>query len=198
MIATHQQRVRQAIAKGSEQLPRTATTTTGATDGDNAQHRPKRLGGRRTKPIFSPSRHTFGDSSVTTGARRTDYLRHNTQFQLLWIGSAASALGSNISLLAFPLLVLSLTGSPAMAGVVSAVGMACDLIFSLPAGVCADRWDRRRVLLTCEIARAALLASIAIAAWANCLTFGHIVAVAAGEEALGALLVQHAKWLSDP
>ena len=40
-------------------------------------------------------------------------LRRNRDFQLLWIGQAASALGSRASTVAYPLLVLTLTGSPA-------------------------------------------------------------------------------------
>jgi len=45
-------------------------------------------------------------------------LRRNRDFMLLWSGQTLSALGSQVSLVAYPLLVLALTGSPAKAGVV--------------------------------------------------------------------------------
>ncbi|MEV4887891.1 MFS transporter [Nonomuraea sp. NPDC055795] len=74
-------------------------------------------------------------------------LRKNLRFQLFWLGSAASGLGSTLTLLAYPLLVLALTGSPGQAGLISAVSLASGMLFALPAGVLVDRWDRRRVLL---------------------------------------------------
>src|SRR5260370_39460213 len=43
-------------------------------------------------------------------------LRRNRDFQLLWGGQAVSLLGSQTSKIAYPLLVLALTGSPAQAG----------------------------------------------------------------------------------
>ena len=41
-------------------------------------------------------------------------LRRNRDFNLLWVGQVVSDLGANISAIAFPLLVLATTGSPAM------------------------------------------------------------------------------------
>ena len=124
---------------------------------------------------------------TATGSNKADSLRRNKQFQLIWGGSAASALGSNVSVLAYPLLVLALTGSPGTAGVVSAVALASELLFSLPAGVWADRWDRRRVLLSCEVVRAVLVGSVAVAAYLDSLTLTHIIVVAATEDAAGTL-----------
>jgi hypothetical protein len=43
-------------------------------------------------------------------------LRRNRDFQLLWGGQAVSLLGSQTSKVAYPLLVLAMTGSPAKAG----------------------------------------------------------------------------------
>src|SRR5262249_28585381 len=45
-------------------------------------------------------------------------LGKNRDFQLLWAGQAISVLGSRTSQLAYPLLVLAMTGSAAAAGVV--------------------------------------------------------------------------------
>ena len=64
-------------------------------------------------------------------------LWRNRDYLLLWSGQAVSTLGSGISGLAFPLLVLSLTGSPAQAGFVAAVSGVPWPLISLPAGA---RW----------------------------------------------------------
>ncbi|MBF6473280.1 MULTISPECIES: MFS transporter [Nocardia] len=124
---------------------------------------------------------------MTATAEHAKELRRNKQFQWLWVGSAVSALGSDISALAFPLLVLSFTGSPAMAGAVSTVGFTTRLLFSLPGGVWGDRWDRRRVLLSCEVIRAISVGTVALAAIMGRLTIAHIIAAAAILGAAGAL-----------
>jgi hypothetical protein len=60
-------------------------------------------------------------------------LRGNRDFTLLWTGETLSALGSNVSQIAFPLLVLALTGSAAKAGIVGfARGLPVALL-ALPA-----------------------------------------------------------------
>ncbi|MGW2270228.1 MFS transporter [Streptomyces yangpuensis] len=116
-------------------------------------------------------------------------LRGNRKFQLLWIGSTASALGTQLSALAYPLLVLALTGSPGMAGLVGGVGFAATLVLSLPAGVWVDRWDRRRVLLSCEAVRSLAIATVAVAIVMDRLTLTHLIAVAAVNGAASALFV---------
>lgn len=77
-------------------------------------------------------------------------LRKNAQFQLLWVGSAVSQLGSEVTKLAMPLLVLALTGSPGWAGIVAGARTAAVILVLAPAGVWVDRWDRRRTLITSQ------------------------------------------------
>jgi MFS family permease len=90
-------------------------------------------------------------------------LWRNRDYVLLWGGQVISTIGSGISELAFPLLVLAVTGSPAQAGIVAALGSVPASLFSLPAGVLVDRWDRKRVMLFCEVGRFLSLASIPLA-----------------------------------
>ena len=78
----------------------------------------------------------------------------NRDYALLWSGEVVSTLGSQMSLLAYPLLALDLTGSSAKAGLVGTVATATRLAFRLPAGALVDRWDRRRTLLGCDLIRA--------------------------------------------
>jgi hypothetical protein len=63
--------------------------------------------------------------------------RRNTTFQLLWAGGAVSQLGSELTRLATPLLVLVRTGSPAWAG--TGAGVAAAVLTQVPAGVWVDR-----------------------------------------------------------
>jgi MFS family permease len=91
-------------------------------------------------------------------------LWRNRDYMLLWSGQAVSTLGGGISELAFPLLVLALTRSPAQAGFVAAVTGLPYLLISLPAGALVDRLDRKRVMLVCDTVRAINIGSIPLAA----------------------------------
>ncbi|MBA3788058.1 MAG: MFS transporter [Actinobacteria bacterium] len=97
---------------------------------------------------------------------------------LLWAGQAVSELGTRTAQIAYPLLVLALTGSPAKAGLVGFASRVPFLLFSLPAGALVDRWDRKRIMLVCDAGRAVGVGSIAIALAAGSITFTHILLVA--------------------
>ena len=92
-------------------------------------------------------------------------------------GQAVSALGDAITLTAMPLLVLALTGSGTWMGVVGALQFLPDLVFSLLAGVLADRVDRRRLVTIADLGRAALTVMIPLAHWTGLPVLGVLVAV---------------------
>ncbi len=94
--------------------------------------------------------------------RRRNYLT-------LWGGKLISTTGSQMTQIAFPLLVLALTQSAAIAGFAGALRMLPYLLLSLPAGALVDRWDRRRVMILCDSGRAIALGSIPLA-----LLLGHL------------------------
>ena len=102
-------------------------------------------------------------------------LRRNRDFQLLWSGQAVSLLGSQTSRIAYPLLVLAMTGSPAKAGIAGFAAMLGYLLFPLPAGMLADRHDRKRIMIACDAIRLAAVGSIAVAFWAAHLTYAQIL-----------------------
>src|SRR5437868_15241751 len=81
-------------------------------------------------------------------------LWRNRDFLLLVSGQAVSSAGSQISLVAFPLLILALTNSPAQAGLMTAVRGLAFALFCLPAGSLIDRLDRKLVMILCDIGRA--------------------------------------------
>jgi predicted MFS family arabinose efflux permease len=111
-------------------------------------------------------------------------LRKNRDFMLLWSGQAVSELGSRAAWLAYPLLVLELTHSPAKAGVVTFVNRFPFFLFSLPAGALVDRWNRKRIMLVCDAGRLVGAASIALALLLGRASFVQVVVVAAIEGTL--------------
>jgi MFS family permease len=81
---------------------------------------------------------------------------------MLWIGQILSDLGSEFGALAYPLLILALTHSPAIAGAVGTVTAAAAFATRLPAGAFADRVDRRQTMMLCDGVRAVVLAVFAV------------------------------------
>jgi predicted MFS family arabinose efflux permease len=111
-------------------------------------------------------------------ATATSPLRANRDFQLLWSGQAVSVIGTAITGIAYPLVTLSITGSPAAAGIVGFVGKVPYILFQLPAGAIADRVDRRRLMIACDAGRLAALGSIPVALWLGHLTVAQLALVA--------------------
>ncbi len=105
-------------------------------------------------------------------------LWRNRDFMLLWSGQLVSTIGSQVSQLAFPLLVLAITRSPAQAGIAGALRGLPFALLCLPAGALVDRWDRKRVMLLCDSGRALALGSIPVALWLNHLSFLQLCLVA--------------------
>ncbi|HEY3184330.1 MAG TPA: MFS transporter [Gaiellaceae bacterium] len=90
-------------------------------------------------------------------------LARNRDFVLLQAGQLLSALGSSSTTIAYPLLVLAVTHSPAQAGVVGFARVLPEPILNLPAGLVADRWDRKRLMIAADCARAVALAALGAA-----------------------------------
>ena len=96
-------------------------------------------------------------------------LWRNKDFLLLWGSQGVSVLGTRVSGLALPLLVLETTHSAAQAGLITSARMIPYLIFGLPAGALVDRWNRKTTMIVCDIARCIALGSVPVA-WA----LGHL------------------------
>jgi Na+/melibiose symporter-like transporter len=78
-------------------------------------------------------------------------------FRLLWAATALSNLGDGLRLVALPLLATSVTSDPRLiAGVVVAERLPW-LLFILPGGAWADRFDRRRLRMRLDLARAVVM-----------------------------------------
>jgi MFS family permease len=88
-------------------------------------------------------------------------LRRNRDFVLLQAGQLLSTFGSNMSSLAYPLLALAVTHSAAKAGYVGAVILAPLIAFNLVAGVAADRFERKRLMIVADVVGMATLGALA-------------------------------------
>jgi MFS family permease len=107
-----------------------------------------------------------------------DSLFARRDFRYLLLGQTASQFGTQISGVAIPLLaVLTLHASPWQLGLVNASATVAFAVIGLPAGVWLDRIRRRRVLVASDLARAALLASIPLAAWWGWLSIAQLILV---------------------
>src|SRR5215469_8969633 len=82
-------------------------------------------------------------------------------FMLLWGGQLVSWLGTEVSSIALPLVVLALTGSTAQAGIVAAIRGLVYVIWALPAGALLDRWNRKTVMLVANLGSGLAMGSIA-------------------------------------
>ena len=105
-------------------------------------------------------------------------LARNHDFTVLWTGATISELGSRMSMFVFPLLAFQLTGSAFMAALAESahlLGMAAAL---LPAGLLADRFDRRRLMRLASASGVLLYVSLVAAGLAGVLTMPHLLAVA--------------------
>ncbi|MET9225531.1 MFS transporter [Lentzea sp. NPDC003310] len=114
-------------------------------------------------------------------------LSRNRNYHILWTGQLFSEFAAELTLIAFPLLILSMAGSPLQMGVASSVLAVATTAAVAPAGVLADRWDRKKIMLVCQALRVLAISSLAVALHLDHYTFGHLLAVAVVEGVLGSV-----------
>src|SRR5918997_1330338 len=103
--------------------------------------------------------------------RHSDYLR-------LWGAQGISAFGSQITLLALPLVaILTLDATAFQVAALTAIEFAPFIFVGIPAGVWVDRLRRRPILVLTDIGRGASLLSIPLAYGLDALTLLHLYAV---------------------
>lgn len=107
-------------------------------------------------------------------------LKRNRNFRRYFVGQAVSLIGDQVGLIALPLTaVLALDASPAQMGALTTVALVPNLLFSLHAGAWVDRFGhRRRVMLTADVGRGLVIATIPIAYAFGHLGWGHLYVVA--------------------
>jgi MFS family permease len=94
-------------------------------------------------------------------------LRVSRNFRLLQAGSFLTGMGTQAALVAVPFQVYTITGSPALTGLLGAVELVPLIGFSLYGGAIADRVDRRKLLLWSQIALATTSGLLALITFAD-------------------------------
>jgi Na+/melibiose symporter-like transporter len=114
----------------------------------------------RPSPAAVRSAERESQRGVATLRRRRSGSGLSTNFRLLWAATTLSNLGDGLRIVAMPLLATSVTSDPRLiAGVVVAERLPW-LIFILPGGAWADRFDRRRLRMGLDLARAVVVAAL--------------------------------------
>ncbi|WP_203704595.1 MFS transporter [Asanoa iriomotensis] len=109
-------------------------------------------------------------------------------FLLLWSGQTVSEVGSQITVLALPLVaLLELDASTFEVGLLSAAVTVAYLLVALPAGALVERLSKRRVMVWADLGRLALIGSIPVAAGLGTLTLAQLYLVALANSVLSVL-----------
>jgi MFS family permease len=124
--------------------------------------------------------------------------RHRN-FLLLWGGQTASQTGSQVTIVALPLVaIVLLQASTFQVGLLATATTSAFLLISLPAGVLADRVRKRRLMLGCDLVLAVTIGSVPAAQAAGVLTVGQLYLVALVSSACGAIfLVAYTSYLPE-
>jgi MFS family permease len=109
----------------------------------------------------------------------TGGVARSQSFRTFWFGQGMSQIGSAVSLAALPLIAAIIVGvSPAQMGVLVALETIPALLFTIPAGILADRADRRVILIATDISRAMVIGLVPLAALTGRLSFELLAFVA--------------------
>ncbi|MFJ9468156.1 MFS transporter [Streptomyces caniferus] len=106
-------------------------------------------------------------------------LWRNRDFSLFWGGQSLSLIGSQVSVVALPLMALeTLHATTFKVGLLTTFSTLPWLLVSLPAGVIVDRCRKRKVMFWCDIGRFLTLSSVPVAAGLGILSLTHLYVVA--------------------
>ena len=88
-------------------------------------------------------------------------LRNRALVRLL-VGETVSSIGDWLYLVAILVVVYQITDDPVILGIVGAARLVPFVLLSVPAGIVADRYDRRTILLVTDLVRGALMIVLAV------------------------------------
>jgi MFS family permease len=126
------------------------------------------------------------EAAQTTGGNALAALRHR-RFRRFAAGALLSLVGNWVEAASFGYVVLLLGGSAATLGLIGFLNTIPNLVFGLPAGVIADRYDRRRLLLGYQGANMAVAVLLAVLWQTGALTVPLMGAIAIVGGSLGTL-----------
>ena len=100
---------------------------------------------------------------------QTSLFRH-AAFTRFWVGDIASTLANQMLVLAVGWQIYDITNSALSLGLVGLAHFGAQLLFTLPAGHAADRYERRHIMTICQgvqCAAAVTLAAANLGGWIN-------------------------------
>lgn len=130
---------------------------------------------------------TAPDPDVTATGHVVDTLRQ-PGFGALWTSNLVHFSAWYAQLLILQWLVTSLTESRTLLGVVGFAQGASMFLLSPAAGVAADRWPRRNLLLGARLALAAIVGAITVGLAFDAVSVWHLVVASAGFGVLASLM----------
>ncbi len=86
-----------------------------------------------------------------------ELIRRNRNFRCLWAGQVVSLLGDWFNLIASAILIADLTGSGLALGFLFTIRMIAPFVIAPIAGICADRYNRKHLLIITDVARAIIV-----------------------------------------
>ena len=101
--------------------------------------------------------HGTGSERRTGSGGYGELLRTNGAFRLLWFAQIASLFGDWFNIIALASLLAQLTGAGAALGGLFAIRMLGAFVASPLAGVLADRFNRKRILIVTDLLRAVVV-----------------------------------------
>lgn len=84
-------------------------------------------------------------------------MRQNPNFRWLWGGQVVSLLGDWFNLIASAILIAELTGSGLAVGILFTIRMLAPFVVAPLAGICADRYNRKHLLIITDLVRAVVV-----------------------------------------
>src|SRR6266568_7974710 len=107
-------------------------------------------------------------------------LRRNQAFVVFWTARTVSFAGTGITVVVLPVLVYGMTRSPAWVASLSLIESVPYIGLGLLAGAVADRMNRKRIMVGCDVIAAFLLAAVPAAAALHLLGTAQVLIVALG------------------
>lgn len=101
----------------------------------------------------------------------------NSEYRIFWAGALVSNIGAWMQNVAQGWLVLELTDSAFMLGLVGFAGTLPWLVLLLVGGVYADRLDRRRVLIRANMGMMAFAAVLTVLTWTGVVRIWHVLVI---------------------
>jgi predicted MFS family arabinose efflux permease len=111
----------------------------------------------------------------------------SSSFRGLWTGTTASSLGASVASVAFSWFVYSTTHAALDVTILGITNFAPGLVVGLLAGALADRYERRRLMISADAIRAAAVALLAVYLVLRGFDLVVVLGIAAVVSAMGAL-----------